>query len=110
MSEDVSNNPGHIKWIQFIQYMHQHLSSLPPIKELGKSEEIIPTITYEEHKKWIEKVSCSEEMKISVEYDMKEGEEEMVYIINTEPQHYSVRRTKEYIIYIYYTYLYCFPL
>lgn len=77
--------------------MHQHLSSLPKIKEIGKSEEIIPNITYEQHKMWVDEVSNSEEMKIKVEYDMKEGEEEMVYMISTEPQHYSVRRTKEYI-------------
>lgn len=92
----MSNNPGHIKWIQFVQYMHQHLSSLPKIKEIGKSEEVIPNITYEQHKQWIDEVNNSEEMKIKVEYDMKEGEEEMVYIISTEPQHYNVRRTKEY--------------
>lgn len=77
--------------------MHQHLSSLPKIKEIGKSEEIIPNITYEQHKMWVDEVNNSEEMKIKVEYDMKEGEEEMVYMISTEPQHYSVRRTKEYI-------------
>lgn len=77
--------------------MHQHLSSLPKIKEIGKSEEIIPNITYEQHKMWVDEVTNSEEMKIKVEYDMKEGEEEMVYMISTEPQHYSVRRTKEYI-------------